>query len=675
MRFFGKIFCLILLVKFAVSQEIPAQQCGFNVAREKARQWFLNYDVNEKHIGHFPSNNSKISVTSLTIPVVFHVLHLDGTENISDTQIQDAVSILNKDFRKLNADTTDIVPSFKNLAADCNIEFVLASKDPDGKCTNGITRHFTTKSDWKIEMDYYEYTWPPSQYLNIYVVRNMPPGIAAYTYLPGTVSFYMDAVVTGHQYVGSIGTSNPGVSRVLTHEVGHWLGLAHTWGSSNSVGVACGDDGVTDTPITKGFSWCNLGNAAVCNPAITENVQNYMDYSYCSRMFTIGQAAKMNAILASNISGRNNLHSSSNLLATGVLMPNYNCPPKPDFSTLSNITCVNKAHSFIDRSYNAQPSAWLWSSPMAISNSTLQNGVLTFSASGLIPVKLKTSNNFGVDSVTKNNFITVLSIQPQNVNQVQDFESISLPDNRWIVSIPKYGSGFVLRNNAGKNSSHSLYINNYTDNPSEPVSLFTPPFNLSSVTNAKLVFDYAYALKGNNNNDMFRIYASDDCGDTWLPVYNSSGSALSTTSLMPSVAFNNPASTEWKNELVDISTLQGKQQVYFKFEFTPDPTGSGNNFYLDDIRITGLVSLTEWSHVDHVVQIFPNPASERVNITSDSPVRCVELYNSLGKMLKQDKELFFTEYTLHTSNYQSGIYFISLLFSDGAKKVYKICLE
>jgi hypothetical protein len=134
-----------------------------------------------------------------TIPVVFHVLHNGGPENISDAQIQDALVILNRDFNKLNPDTANIVAAFQNVAADCQIEFRLATLDENGQCTTGITRHYENAADWEVSSSNYKYTWNRTKYLNIYVVKSLPPGIAAYTYLPGTSSAIMDAVVVSGQ--------------------------------------------------------------------------------------------------------------------------------------------------------------------------------------------------------------------------------------------------------------------------------------------------------------------------------------------------------------------------------------------------------------------------------------------------------------------------------------------
>lgn len=123
--------------------------------------------------------------------MVFHILHLGGPENISDEQIYDQVRILNRDYQKLNADTAQVVSAFKDKIANVGFKFVLAGIDPEGNCTNGITRHFTSKTFWNADsLQDFTYTWPPEKYLNFYIVKsiNIAP---AYTFYPESASLIM----------------------------------------------------------------------------------------------------------------------------------------------------------------------------------------------------------------------------------------------------------------------------------------------------------------------------------------------------------------------------------------------------------------------------------------------------------------------------------------------------
>ena len=232
----------------------------------------------------------------ITIPVVFHILYSNSTQNISDAQIQSQLDILNADFRRQNNDQDNIW----SQAADTEIEFCLASFDPDGAPTNGILRVPTSVSSFGSN-DAMKFTsqggsdaWPASDYLN-YWVCNLSGGLLGYAQFPGGPAS-TDGVVCGYQYTGDIGTaSSPfDLGRTGTHEVGHWLNLRHIWGDG-----PCGnDDFVTDTPESDGPNYgCALGHQS-CGS--TDMVQNYMDYSddACMNIFTAGQATRMQALFA-----------------------------------------------------------------------------------------------------------------------------------------------------------------------------------------------------------------------------------------------------------------------------------------------------------------------------------------------------------------------------------------
>ncbi|MBO2013173.1 M43 family zinc metalloprotease, partial [Hymenobacter negativus] len=255
-------------------------------------------------------------VTDVTIPVVVHVLHAGGVENISDRQINSAINQLNIDYQKLNPDTVDIISLFRPIAASVGFRFRLAKKDPNGNCTTGITRHYVPAvyNDAQNGSVHATGVWDQARYLNIWVVNSISSGAAGYVTPPNLPTNARDGFVVLHDYFGTQGTSTLFKGRAATHEVGHYFGLSHTWGGTNTPGSGnCnGTDNVPDTPPTDGSQTCNLSYAP-CGQVT--NVQNFMDYSYCFRMFTQGQRALMRTILASN---RSVLTSQANLVATGT---------------------------------------------------------------------------------------------------------------------------------------------------------------------------------------------------------------------------------------------------------------------------------------------------------------------------------------------------------------------
>ncbi len=667
---------LLLNSLLLVSGIIAAQnqfKCGFLEANEylfsQDKTAKKRFDDLIKAANELDAKRSlqKTAIATYTIPVVFHILHLGGSENISDAQVNDAMKILNRDFAKKNADTTSIINQYKPIAADCQIEFKLATLDENGQCTNGITRHYTANTNWSANSSNYIYTWDRTKYMNVYVVKTMQAGAAGYTYLPGTASAIADAIVLLHNYTGSIGTSSSFSSRTLTHETGHWFNLQHVWGSTNQPGVACGDDGVSDTPITKGHTNCNL-NSAACTSGIIENVQNYMEYAYCSRMFTQGQKTRMHNCIIGGIAGRDNLSSNANLIATGIINPNTSCAPKAEF--VSNpVTCIGNNFSFTDYSYNAPVTSWLWSSPSAINTSTLQNGVLSFTSSGLTSVKLKVSNAFGEDSIIKENLIVLAGTNSGTLNLTQGFETV-FPDNNWIATIPQYGGGFKTNTVTAASGTNCAWVNNFYDNPNGPVSIYSPLYNLQNLVSIpQFEFKYAYAQQSTSNNDILKVFISTDCGSSWIQLFSKTGTQLSSTGTVITSAFLNPQLAQWKTEMLSLSGYEGNQQVAFKIEFTP---AGGNNVFVDDINISGVVGIKENGSALNEVFVYPNPFSKKLNIKGNDTgkITSIQLYDLLGKEIITEIEKNSDETKIvDTENLTGGIYFLKLNSAEGSKTV------
>jgi PKD repeat protein len=614
----------------------------------------------------------KPAVPTYTIPVVFHVLHQNGPENISDAQIMDAVSILNRDFRKLNPDTSTIVSQFKNLAADVNFEFALATIDPNGFCTNGIVRYYDPHTDWDPSaFSYFNHTWPRSMYLNIYIVRSIAGGnAAAYTFLPGSVPANMDAVVAIHYYTGSIGTSNPYTSRTLTHEVGHWFNLQHLWGSTNNSQISCGDDGVSDTPITKGFGWCGNTTPSVCNPPIVENIQNYMDYAYCSRMFTIGQATRMNNSINSGAGQRVNLWSASNLSLTGVVNPSGPCAPKADFFSAKKVICKGASIQFYDLSYNGTVNTWQWEFKNATPTvSNLQNPTTAFYSSGTKSVELKVSNATGSDSITKS-VVQVLAGPGSGTTSIaQSFESISFPDSNWVANIPGYGSPWQHLSGTGSTGTKCIYVNNYFDTPNEPVFFYSPMFDLNTVGSPVLSFNVAYSQNPSKSKDRLRVYSSVDCGNTWIVIYSKRDSALHTfgQNIYATGSFTAPLPIHWRKEYVNLASISTASNALFQFEFSPDSLNPGNNILIDDINIESSVGMDHHSKSENFVNLFPNPTSERsyLNFTlAKTSSVAVEAFDVSGKRLFYQSPVLMAqgkqELSLDLSGLAQGLYFLKL---------------
>lgn len=277
--------------------------CGSMENLQRLLQENPEMRLNLEKIEQFTQNN--LSGTSnrsvYRIPVVFHVVYNTTSENISDAQLQSQLTVLNEDFRRMNADKVNTPSAFTGVAADTEIEFCLATVSPTGAATNGITRTSTTVTQF-YDNDAVKYTsqggkdaWNTGKYLNIWVC-DLGTSLLGYAQFPGGPAA-TDGVVLNYRYTGRGGSAvapfNKG--RTGTHEVGHWLNLYHIWGDA-----ACGNDQVSDTPTQyTSSSGCPTHPRPSCSNS-GDQFMNYMDYSddACMNMLTLGQKSRMRALFA-----------------------------------------------------------------------------------------------------------------------------------------------------------------------------------------------------------------------------------------------------------------------------------------------------------------------------------------------------------------------------------------
>jgi hypothetical protein len=280
-------------------------------------QFNLNRASIENFTSKYISSNAVQPRTVITIPVVVHVVWRTSAQNISDAQIQSQLAVLNQDFRRQNADATNTPAPFAPLAADAEVEFCLAARDPNGQATNGIVRRQTTVTSFSDNdaVKFYNQggsnAWDATKYLNIWVC-NLGGGILGYAQFPGG-STSTDGVVITNTAFGTQGSAQAPFNkgRTTTHEVGHWLNLYHIWGDDGS--SCSGSDNVSDTPNQgdENYGCPSFPTLSCSNGPNGDMFMNYMDYTddACMNIFTFGQKTRMSAIFA-NGGARNGLLSS-----------------------------------------------------------------------------------------------------------------------------------------------------------------------------------------------------------------------------------------------------------------------------------------------------------------------------------------------------------------------------
>lgn len=309
------------------------------------------------------------------IPVVVHITNT-ANNFVSDTQIKKFINSINLDYNAMNESLKNVSAHFTDRVGNASIEFVLAKKDPIGQSTTGITRTVTPFTnirnspnetpDYVRLIEYLKSevgNWDGDKYLNI--IFCVPPsetyGLVltdskikdqwGYTEMPPFDNFELaegsldkSSMLTGViiNYNTLLNNFNKATS-TATHEIGHWLGLRHTFGlgysgfpvgeefteyfenfinsnggpvNTNSI-YDQADDRIEDTP------WTNIksDNLELVQFGEIINVENFMTYTINleKKMFTKGQVEAMHNTLNNNKGGRQNLWSETNLIHTGLL--------------------------------------------------------------------------------------------------------------------------------------------------------------------------------------------------------------------------------------------------------------------------------------------------------------------------------------------------------------------
>lgn len=611
------------------------------------------------------------------IPTVIHVIHDNGPENLSKEFLLNAMEIANQELQAQNAGLASVIPEFQNVIGNPEFELRLAKIDPNGNCTDGITR---TQSDMTYEggenvKSLINWNTGSRRYLQIWTVQTVGSGAGGYTFLPGSVGAQNNGIIIrAAQYTSTV-----------SHEFGHWVNLAHPWGPTNEPGVQsnCGfDDNVGDTPNTIGASGCNLSQVS-CGSL--DNIQNHMDYSFCAHMFTAGQASRMQSAAESWVGGRDYYWSNENRTNTGtvdgfVVQP---CVPVVDFSLDNAQGCEGLDVDFEDNLWGADRDAswvWNWSFPGGTpSSSTDENPTVIYNAAGTYDVTLTLTTAAGSDSRTIQDAVTVEGVGNGIYGLYQEgVEASDFPDNAneqlvWKVD-PQGGVNWQRTTAASSSGDASVRINLRNNSSGDVNNLITPPINMIDVptSQARMTFKIAHANRNSNDHDeRLRVYASKDCGESWSLRYTEDGDDLNTAGANVSGTFV-PNANQWREEEVSLATMAGEEHVLIRFETTSDRQ---SYLYLDDININGqFVGVREIDGL-RSSKIYPNP----IDGTSQLEIELAEgdeftlnLVDMLGKQLATiGRNLTAGSNRIPLADFRTdiepGIYMIQMNTQEGQK--------
>ncbi len=916
---------VLALVNFAYSQhfncatdDMHRKAIGRNpLLIDAARQY--EELVNEK-ILELRQNRDGDPEFVYVIPVVWHILHQEGTENISDAQIFDAMYVLNRDYSKMNADTIEVVEGFDTIIANVKIEFRLATKDFLGNCTNGIER-LNTIETFQGNNGSKEHLWPRERYLNIWTSKRIGvDGAAGYSQNPpdviDTYGARADGVILLHNYIGRIGTGNEYRSRALTHEVGHWLNLSHTWGDNNDPEVACGTDGdgVADTPITAGHENCDTKYDFECNkqglnfsslspnlisiltfdslrttsgtaditplptllfeadsierlafapfvavglssnpvidslfsysgwstgsegldtnitqmtgslstdtyyefsitpspgslmtltglsfdfkrndtgarcfalrsslnsfntnftvvdtistnprltsnphppinnpnasptyyslnrdlttlqsgarfafPATTtysnlhntvtfriyawnaedasgtfeidnvklsgtfginENIQNFMEYSYCSVMFTEGQKERMRATLELPLSGRNNLWTDANRALTGTDDNPLTCAPIADFYPEKKFVCIGGLTTMHDNTTNGIVDSWFWTFEDGVpATSTEQNPTVEFTTYGRKTITLTVGNEVGSNTKTFNDCVIVAPDGTEMAGPLlqEGFDSQSEFYLHWVpLNYDQNTSNWHQVSNVGFSNNTSAMLNAYEMDASlidegghDIDALVSPVYDLSSIaSDAEISFDWAFATQSIDLagiTDSLEVEISRDCGRTYPaivsignpnPVKKIKGVNLVTAGNV-SIPFVPQSSSDWDHASFEIpNTWLGPG---FRMKFTYHAGEFPNNLYIDNINLSGVLAVAELNADFYGARLFPNPSEDVTTLTYVNPSSAaieITLADLSGRIVQRytpnNKTPGTQTLNIQTSELAKGLYLVNM---------------
>ncbi len=580
----------------------------------------------------------------LDIPVVVHIVHDFGAEYISDDKVYTMMAELNAVYSKKNlSELTNVIPTFVPYIGNMHLRFHLAGKDPNGNPTHGITRtrsYLTVGGDNQAKLDY----WRNDSYLNIWFIKVIGQAaqtgiVAAYSMYPGSAQFdpYHDGLIANYQFI----VGNGGGNNTVPHEIGHYFNLQHPWGNTNNPGVACGDDGVDDTPPTKGhFSTCDVYDVTCAvgytkngiNYPDTTNVQNIMDYSSCELMFTTGQAQRTRAALRSSVAARNNLYSPANLAATGALLPRPSLPPVADFSNTRYFGCANtNVFTFINRSWNDTVTGVNWTfsngSSQATSTSTGSVASLSFTDPGWVTVGLTATSAGGSNTVTKQAVYVADPVAVNPSGYLGEFAPGTDAGKYPAFNYYNTPRKWALATNAGVYDQYSMKYTNIDprSTPQEKASgmplgdysdFFTPGFDLSGSqfsTVANLSFFTAGAYRSASQNDLLEITYSIDCGTSWRKLDSIKADSIATVPVSSS-DFTPSNAGQWRLHNTVLPAAAKVAKVFFRFRYRPgvdgNQMGSGNNFYIDRIVLSpNFAGIDEHELAENGIALAPNPTS------------------------------------------------------------------
>lgn len=617
------------------------------------------------------------------IPVVVHIIHngepLGIGTNISDEQILSQINVLNKDFKRLNADANQTPGLFQSVAGSLDIQFVLARQDPNGAPTSGIVRKRGGKTSYVMADDATlkaQSYWPSENYFNIWVCNLS--NLLGYAQFPvsnleGLEEFQneiaaTDGVVISYDAFGSIDDGNFNLlagfnkGRTLTHEAGHFFGLRHIWGDTNS--CTSTTDYVADTPKQNDeTNGCPSHPQTSCTT--TKMFQNFMDYTDdpCMNIFTQGQVERMQVVLENSIRRVSLLNSIGlispsggvhNVALRSILSPH---PVSCATNTALRIRFQNLGSNdltYLKVSYSIDTETSITSEHVLTPIAPLEYGELSLpvilnQGEQLLSVTLSLPNGAPDDNpsdnelskrVVINDFENEMPIRERFETSFADQWTIVSPDTEsaWQTTPTFYDQSLVFKAEDAQQTETSWLVG--------------PVLDFSYLDESHLRFDWSYQ---NNTSQpvTLQLKYTTDCGSTYqdLPGF----------SLFETSTSSNPTNAEdWDTKALSLEALLGFENVRLAFVAS---SYLGNPFFLDNIELY-VGEASPKLPIEEIVAIYPKTEGG-IKLTfnvEDKQTVIVSIFDMMGRTVIYGVEPNTLNQTksLELQTLQTGIYIVHM---------------
>ena len=368
---------------------------------------------------------------------------------------------------------------------------------------------------------------------------------------------------------------------------------------------------------------------------LIENVENFMEYSYCSKMFSQGQVARVRAAANSSTGERSSTWTEENLQAVGVAEGfQAQCPPTADFYArtvpinapanqdipYSRTVCTGVDVQFIDNSGGAIPTGWSWTfQDGEPATSTERNPIVSFTSPGFKIVSLTASNGNG--STTKTDPYAILVGGPPNDVTGPFHEGFEDEDDvfPWLsVNYENNGTKFQRTISANYSGNACAVLNSGYRNPLDLIDqdneedideLISPTMDLDNLLSGQLTFQYAYSTSTTDLaavTEVLVISSSVDCGKTWIFRDEIAEEELINNGNNPQLP--PPA---WALKEINLPASVRVPNVRFRFRYTS--SAFSGNLYIDDINISGPVGIEDLT-LANFMSLYPNPSNDRFSL-------------------------------------------------------------